>query len=89
VNCPLRVLTGALLLFLSGGCASRYFAWNEPLPVDQEHGFVSTDDADAATHGWPWQTMHSPSDNDRQVRKELSREMNKQGFKDLAPVRLH
>jgi hypothetical protein len=86
VNRPIRLFAAALLLFLCGGCANRYFAWNTPLPTDQEHGFVQTGDANysypVSSTGW----LNPPNRSDPM--KSLCRELGKQGIACPAPAHI-
>jgi hypothetical protein len=86
VNCPIRALTGVLLLSLCGGCANRYFAWNQPLPIDQDHGFVQTDPGYGYGYSDPgWLTP--PSDHDGRAMKDFCRELGKQNLPCPVPTR--
>jgi hypothetical protein len=88
VNALIRTFTAALLLFFCGGCANQYFAWNQPLPVDQEHGFLQTssnyDVAPFSNVPWP-HSDYSRSD----AMKDFCRTLEKQGFKCPTPARAH
>jgi hypothetical protein len=71
---------------LCSGCANRYFAWNKPLPVDNDYGFVQTSyDYNAGPL-----SLRPPSDSyDRsRVQKELCRELGKQNIPCPMPTRL-